>query len=143
MIMAQGKGITAGGASVSMELRGVRELSRALRAAGGDLDDLKTTNRQAADVVTPVAARLAPKRTGRLAATIRAGATRRAGVVRAGKKAVPYAGVINYGWPTRNIRARLFMNRAAKQTEPQWTQIYNQAVQKIIDDIISATNAAS
>lgn len=141
--MAQGKGITAGGVSVSMQLRGVRELSRALRSAGGDLDDLKTTNRQAADVVSPVAAQLAPKRTGRLASTVRSGATRRAGVVRAGKKAVPYAGVINYGWPKRNIKASLFMNRAAKQTEPQWTQIYNQAVQKIIDDIISATNAAS
>ena len=38
---------------------------------------------------------------GALKASVRAGASSRAGVVRAGKKLVPYAGPIHYGWPSR------------------------------------------
>ena len=48
---------------------------------------------------------------------------------------VKYAGVINYGWPKHNIKATMFANKAAKNTEPQWTQLYADAVQKIINRI--------
>lgn len=67
---------------------------------------------------------------------MRAGATQKAGVVRAGNKGkVPYAGVINYGWPGHNIKATYFANKAAKDTEPEWTALYSQAVEKIINRI--------
>lgn len=61
---------------------------------------------------------------------------KKAGVVRAGNKGkVPYAGVINYGWPGHNIKATYFANKAAKDTEPEWTALYSQAVEKIINRI--------
>ena len=34
-----------------------------------------------------------------------------------------------------NIKATYFANKAAKNTEPQWTQVYADAVQKIINRI--------
>lgn len=40
-------------------------------------------------------------RAGDLKKTLRSGASSRAGVVRIGKKLVPYAGPIHYGWPSR------------------------------------------
>ena len=40
-------------------------------------------------------------RPGDLKKTLRSGASARAGVVRIGKKLVPYAGPIHYGWPSR------------------------------------------
>ena len=52
--------------------------------AGADLKDLRDINEQAAQIVAPAAKALAPQRSGRLAKSIRAGATQKAGVVRAG-----------------------------------------------------------
>nr|WP_232781667.1 HK97 gp10 family phage protein [Bifidobacterium breve] len=107
------------------------------------MQDLKDANRRAADIVAPAAKAKAPRRTGRLAASVRAGATQKAGVVRAGRKSVPYAGPINYGWPKRHIKATLFINKAAKATEPQWTEAYRAAVERIIQDIYSQTQGAA
>lgn len=109
-------------------------LRATLRRAGGDLQDLRAANRRAVETVRPVAAALAPRRTGRLAATIRVGATVRAGILRAGRKTVPYAGAVHWGWATRPnpakgvrggpIRPHPFMTRAAQATEPVWVPIY-------------------
>lgn len=129
--------ITSGGANLHMELRGARELAKGLRKAGADMKDLRAVNRQAAQVVVPEAKTLVPRRSGRLANSIRAGATQKAGVVRAGSKRIPYAGPINYGWPKRHIKPTRFMNQAAKNTEPEWTKLYRDAVQQIIDRIIT------
>jgi hypothetical protein len=137
--MATGKAVAAGGANIGIEERGAAQLARTLRKAGADLNDLKNVNRQAADIVAPAAKGLAPKRSGKLAGSVRAGATRKAGVVRAGNSGrIRYAGVINYGWPKHNIKPTLFINSAAKSTEPAWSALYSQAVDKIIADIKGA-----
>ncbi len=61
-----------------------------------------------------LAARFAPRRSGRLRASIRANKSKSKAVVRAGgaRARVRYAGAINYGWRARNIRASNFMQRA-------------------------------
>ncbi|OXN01118.1 HK97 gp10 family phage protein [Bifidobacterium vansinderenii] len=128
-------GTVAAGGNGYLQLKGAKELARGLKKAGADLKDLRKVNKDAAQIVVPEAKNLAPHQSGRLAASVRAGATQKAGVVRVGSKRVPYAGVINYGWPGHNIRPTRFANTAAKNTEPQWTQLYADAVQKIIDRI--------
>ena len=47
-----------------------------------------------------------PVRSGRLTGTLRTTGTMRGGVVRMGRKAVPYAGPIHFGWPNRPAPAR-------------------------------------
>ena len=90
---------------------GQRRFVQTMRKAGADMDDLKEVNREAAEIALPAVRNLAPRgKTGRLAGSLRVGATKRAGVIRAGRKAVPYAGPINYGWPARHIKPRLFVN---------------------------------
>ena len=87
---------------------GQKRFVSTMRKAGADMKELKEVNRQAANIALPAVRNLAPRgKNGRLASSIRVGATQKAGVIRAGSKSVPYAGVINYGWPARRIKPRL------------------------------------
>ncbi|ATU21117.1 hypothetical protein BcFMB_01420 [Bifidobacterium choerinum] len=109
-----------------------------MRKAGADLDDLKSVNRQAAQIALPAVTGRAPVRTGKLKRSIRVGATRRAGVIRAGSKAVPYAGPINYGWPAHHIRPRLFVNNGVATSESAWMRVYEQYVEKTMKQVKGA-----
>lgn len=120
---------------LSVQIKGSAQLIRTLRKAGYDLDKLKPANKSAADIVIAAAGRLVPRKTGKLASTLRAGATRKAGVARAGTKRVPYAGPIHWGWPKHHIKPRLYLVDAAKSTENQWTLIYKEAVDKAIAEV--------
>ena len=73
--------------------------------------------------------------TGRLAGSLRVGATKRAGVIRAGRKAVPYAGPVNYGWPARHINPRLFVNNGVASTESQWQKVYRAFIDKTLKQV--------
>lgn len=95
---------------------GQKRFVQTMRKAGADMQELKEVNRRAADIAKPEAVARAPRgKTGRLAGSIRAGATQKAGIIRAGRKTVPYAGPINYGWPARNIRPRTFVKKTMNQ----------------------------
>ncbi len=56
-------------------------------------------------------------------------------VIRAGRKAVPYAGPINYGWPKRHIRPRLFVNNGVASTESQWQKVYKDFIDKTLKQV--------
>ena len=92
-------------------------------------------NRRAASVVAAAAGPAAPKLTGLLSASVRPGATQRAGIVRAGKKAIPYAGPIHWGWPARGIRAQPFISDAAVATEESWVPLYEKHMRDIIKEV--------
>ena len=117
---------------------GGRQLRRTLRQAGIDLRELKAINAQAAGVVAQAGRGSAPSRSGRLAASIRPGATQKAGVVRAGRASLPYAGVIHWGWPKRNITAQPFLTDAAAATEGRWSDLYWRELQRVIDSVEGA-----
>lgn len=100
-----------------VEIEGGAELRRALREANADLRDLTAVNRKVATVVATTASRMAPRRTGRLAFSVKPRATRTTASVVVGgtilggavsvdgrwRGEVPYAAVIHWGWP-RNSR---------------------------------------
>ena len=117
---------------------GQKRFVQTMRKAGADMQELKEVNRRAADIAKPEAARAPRGKTGRLAGSIRAGATQKAGIIRAGRKTVPYAGPINYGWPARNIRPRTFVNDAVASTESQWAKEYETFVKKTMNQIKGA-----
>jgi hypothetical protein len=71
---------------------GQKRFVSTMRKAGADMKELKEVNRQAANIALPAVRNLAPRgKNGRLASSIRVGATQKAGVIRAGSKSVPYA----------------------------------------------------
>lgn len=126
-----------------LRLEGGRELRRTMRKAGSDLTELKEANRAAADIVTSRAKGTAPNVSGRLANTVRTGATKTAGVVRAGNNrksatGVPYAAPIHWGWPARNIQAQPWLTEAAQDTESTWIKLFNDLVDEAINGVKGA-----
>jgi hypothetical protein len=121
-----------------VQVDGARELRRTLRKAGDDLADLTTAHGRIAAMVGRAALFGVPRRTGRLASTIRPAGTKTQAIVRAGLSSVPYAGPIEWGWPRRHIRPDPYVVPAAHETEPEWTRIYVDAVQAIVDRVRGA-----
>jgi len=139
-------GYTGGGESHGEIVKGAARLRKTLRQAGDDLSDLKEANARAAGIVQPAASNLAPKASGALASSGRSSGTKTGGMVRFGSKRVPYAGVIHFGterakdpfWQKRRIKGRPFATDAATATQPQWLNIYQQAVEAAIARIQGA-----
>lgn len=128
--------MSRGGTTV--ELVGARKLRTALRRADVDMSTLRAPNLAAARIVAGVGAARAPRRTGTLAANVRPGATRSAGVVRAGGARVPYAAPIHWGWPSRHIQPNPFLADAAAATEPMWIRAYMAEMERIVSRVGAA-----
>lgn len=111
-------------------VEGQRELRRSLRKAGDDLEDLKGVHAEAAKIAESGARPIVPVLTGQLAGTVRSSGTKTSAVLRAGKKAVPYAGPRHWGWPARGIEPAPFLADGAKRTEPQWVEVFYEYVKK-------------
>lgn len=122
----------------AVEVEGLRQLRRTLKAAGVSLQDLKDEHQKVADFVVRASAPRAPHRTGRLAATVRGSGTQSGAVVRLGRAAVPYAGPIYWGWEAHHIKANQWVTEAATDTQEQWARMYLSALEHIIDSIEGA-----
>lgn len=118
-----------------VEVEGLDNLVRTLKKAGADIDELKDASKKAGDTVIGSAVGRAPRRTGRLAGSMRASRLAKGVRVSVGRATVPYAGAIHWGWPARNISAQPFLTDAAKQTEPTWTRQYLEDIQKICNTV--------
>ena len=115
-----------------VSVEGARELRRTLRAAGDDLEDLKAANLQAAQIAAEAARARAPHVTGQLAGDIRASGTKTAGTIRAGRKRIPYAGPIHWGWPARGIEAQPYITEGAQATESIWVPLYEELMDEAL-----------
>ena len=102
------------GRGVGFEIEGINKLRRALfKLDDAARDDFKQAGFDAANIVVKEAQTLVPKRSGKLQKSIRANKIASGAKVSAGKKTVPYAGVIHFGWARRNIRPNPFLYDAA------------------------------
>lgn len=135
-------------AKFGVTVQGGARLRTTMRKAGLDVKELTSINKQAASTVTAAARATAPvgkpsrkrgrgrpKSGGALKASIRAGATTKAGVIRAGSARVPYANVQHWGWPARNIRPKYFISDAAIRTEPVWVKEYEKHMNAVIKKV--------
>lgn len=131
-----------------VRVEGARELRRALKKAEIDVkDDIKDAHKTVADIVVARARQLVPvapasmttATPGLLRDSLRTGQTQTAAIGRAGKKRVPYAGPIHWGWFKRNIKPTLFLTKAASETEPKWVAEYEKKFDDILDNIENST----
>jgi HK97 gp10 family phage protein len=94
---------------------------------------IRTANYDAAKLVVPTARGEAPKRTGKLAASVSAKATTRVGSVKAGSRVrVPYAGPIHFGWWKRHIKPNPFLYRAVDKRIGDVYRQYEKQLEKAI-----------
>lgn len=92
---------------VTVQVIGADRVMRALRRAAREIGDLSGPTRAASRAVERTAVRLAPRRTGRLARSIRTSVAGGSGVI---SDRVRYASFVEYG--TRNMRAQPFLRPA-------------------------------
>jgi hypothetical protein len=121
-----------------MEIRveGNRELIKSLRAVDKDLPkELSSIHREAAEPVAEYASTLAPSRSGALAGSIRALGSQRIGSVAAGRKSIPYAGPIHWGWPGHNIGSQPFLLDALEARSEMVADRYMEGLDRFLDRV--------
>lgn len=102
---------------VRLRIEGLGKTLRAMAKAGAEAEDIRELMHSLGMIV--VNAANPPVVDGNLAGTLRAGRGKTKAVVRAGGARVPYAGVIHYGWPARNIEPQPFLTDALQRTQGQ------------------------
>lgn len=115
-----------------IEIHGDAAVVAAFRKLGLDSGDLQDVFGRIATDVAGDARSLAPKRSGALAGSVKPGRRKLAATITAGGS-VPYAGPINFGWASRNIRPSLFMQRAADTKADASAEQIAAEMQRLID----------
>jgi hypothetical protein len=118
-----------------VQVEGARRLRSTMKRAGADMSQMADAHQQVGQVVISSAAPLAPRASGALAGSMRAGRTRASAVVRS---RLIYAGVQEYGWPARNIRETAFLRGGAKASESVWVALYLRAVDRALSKVKGA-----
>lgn len=119
-------------AKTGIEVDGLNRLVRQLRDLDpGLLDELKAVNARLAQDVERTARGLAPIDSGTLASSLRSSGTARSGIVRGGRRSVPYFGPIHFGWRKRNIRPNPFLYDALDRRRDDVYRQYLDAVQDV------------
>lgn len=108
-------------------VEGLAEFRRALRKYGGKelTKQLRLANKEAAaDVVLPQAQTEAPAISGDLRRSLKALARQTDARIKGGNAKVPYAAVIHFGWPRRNIAPNHFIYRAVAIRNREFREVY-------------------
>lgn len=113
-----------------VRVEGLRTTLRAMQKAGAATEDMKELMHSIGTLV--VQAATPPVLTGRLSTTLRAGRGKTKAVVRAGGARAPYAGVVHYGWPARNIPANPFLTEALQRTRPAILQALDKGLADLL-----------
>ncbi len=118
----------------AIKIDGLKALQREVRKAkDSELNaEMKKANRAAAQVAVDAGKPKAPRRSGALAKTVKAANSSRYAAIKAGSPArVPYAGVIHFGWPRRNIRPQKFLDEAIRQEWKRIEETYREAIEGV------------
>lgn len=115
-----------------VEIEGLRDLQREVRRARDSelTKEMKKANKAAASI--PKDRSTPPRRSGSLAASVKVVNSARYAAVRAGTpKRVPYAGVIHFGWPARNIAAQPWLDEAIHKNFRDIRETYEDALHEV------------
>lgn len=111
---------------------GLKETVKNLERLGVEVDDLKDVFSALAREAAEINQNAAPRRSGKLQASVRGNRAKNKAVVSAGGARVPYARLINYGNPKRNIRPRYFMQEADRILGPRLDERLEQGLSEVI-----------
>lgn len=118
-----------------VRVTGLNETVRALQRLGVEVDDIKDVMADIAAEGARLAGQYAPRRSGRLAASVRGNRAKGKAVVTAGKAKVPWAGPVNYGWPARGIKGRFFMQKADQALAPEAVRRLEAGIDRLINGV--------
>jgi phage gpG-like protein len=119
-------------AEANISIQGVKEVTDSLNKMARDLESNIELNKELSTTLSQKASALAPRLTGALASSVVGNPSAEKAQIMAGSAAVPYAGVIEYGWPDRNIDAQPYLNPAVNDNMGYIIEKYNESIQKAI-----------
>ena len=119
-------------AEANISIQGVKEVTDSLNKMARDLESNIELNKELSTTLSQKASALAPKLTGALASSVVGNPSAEKAQIMAGSAAVPYAGVIEYGWPDKNIDAQPYLNPAVNNNMGYIIEKYNDSIQKAI-----------
>ena len=119
-------------AEANISIQGVKEVTDSLNKLARDLESNIELNKELSTTLSQKASALAPRLTGELASSVVGNPSAEKAQILAGSEAVPYAGVIEYGWPARNIQAQPYLNPAVNNNMGYIVEKYNDSIQKAI-----------
>ena len=114
---------------VVVRVHGLRELRRDLKVIGATLPrELTKAQKGAGEVIASRARELAPRRSGRLAASIKVSAV---GTKVSVKSSLPYANPIHWGWRARGIVGTPFIWRAIDEKRDEYVDALGDAIEAL------------
>jgi hypothetical protein len=128
----------------TVRVEGVPRLRAALGGLGADVQNNRPVNADVSVYIATIASQRAPRRTGRLALSVRPAADREAATITFG---VPYANAVHWGTGARagvrgphNIRRNPFAWNAAQDTETTWVGWYADRLEQLTDKAMEAAS---
>ena len=119
-------------AEANISITGVKEVTDSLDKLSRDLKSNIELNKELSTTLSQKASALAPRLTGALASSVQGNPSAEKAQILAGSAAVPYAGVIEYGWPAKNKEARPYLNPAVQNNMGYIIEKYNDSIKKAI-----------
>jgi hypothetical protein len=119
-------------AEAEITITGVKEVTDSLKKLGRDLESNIELNKELSANLSQKASAMAPRLTGALASSVVGNPSAEKAQILAGSAAVPYAGVIEYGWPAKNKQAKPYLNPAVNNNMGYIIEKYNDSIQKAI-----------
>ena len=119
-------------AEANISIQGVKEVTDSLNKMARDLESNIELNKELSTTLSQKASALAPKLTGALASSVVGNPSAEKAQIMAGSAAVPYAGVIEYGWPAKNREPQPYLNPAVNDNMGYIIEKYNDSIQKAI-----------
>ena len=99
------------------------------------VNDMKAVHEDAGALVASRGRALVPRLSGALGDTIRHDRRVAGASVLAGRRTVPYAGVIHFGWPAHNIEAQPFLDEALEDSRDDVVRLYGLGIEVLIDKL--------
>lgn len=113
-------------------VEGIKQVTDSLKKLNKDLESNIELNKELSTTLSQKASALAPKLTGALASSVVGNPSKEKAQILAGSAAVPYAGVIEYGWPDKNRNAQPYLNPAVNDNMGYIVEKYNDSIKKAI-----------
>jgi hypothetical protein len=120
------------GTKPGIEVEGGPQLRRAFKKLGDRADDLSALHGDIGELVADRAEDLAPVVSGTLRDSIRSSRRKTGATVMAGRRAVPYAGPIHFGWRARNIEPQPFLYDALDDRRDEVLRKYEDGIDALV-----------
>jgi HK97 gp10 family phage protein len=118
--------------AIQISIEGVKQVTDTLDKLSRDLEKNTSLNKELSSTLADKASAMAPKLTGALASSVQGNASDTKAQILAGSDAVPYAGVQEYGWPQKNIKAQPYMRPAVFNNMGYIIEKYNDSIKENI-----------